>query len=173
LRVFVEVNAGLDRKLRYLIAKLNIGSYNSIVTRVLSFVFLSTMLFAATFPSRAQQSSQKQPPAAQQPPNETNPPEEDESVAPKKYPLDPLESDRNIKVGNFYWHKGDYRGALGRYEEASKYNPNSAEAFFKIGEAEMKLKNKDAAKLAFQRVIRLAPNSKLAEESKKKLGSKG
>ena len=100
------------------------------------------------------------------------PPEEDDSVAPEKYSLDPLESERNIKVGNYYWHKGKYRAALGRYERATKYNPSSAEAFFKVGEAEEKLKNKDAAKIAFERVIKIAPDSKLAQEAKKKLGNK-
>ena len=102
-------------------------------------------------------------------PDEENPPEEDESVAPEKYTLDPLESDRNIKVGNFYWHKGKYRPALQRYERATRYNPNSAEAFFKVGEAEEKLNNKDAAKLAFQKVVQIAPDTKLAQDAKKKL----
>ncbi len=125
------------------------------------------------------QSTQKstQPPAANRSPSpsfseEENPPEEDESVAPEKFVLDPLESDRNIRVGNYYWHKGKYRAALGRYERAAKYNPNSAEAFFKVGEAEEKLKNRDAATMAFQRVIRIDPESKLAHEAKKKLGTK-
>ncbi len=97
------------------------------------------------------------------------PPEEDESVAPEKFTLNPLESDRNIKVGNFYWRKGKYHAALGRYERATRFNPQSAEAFFKVGETEEKLKNMDAAKVAFQKVIRIAPDSKLAEEAKKKL----
>jgi TolA-binding protein len=82
--------------------------------------------------------------------------------------LNPLESERNIKVGNQYWNKKKYRAALSRYQDATRYNPSSAEAFFKVGEAEQKLKNKDAAKAAFQKVIDLAPDSKLAEEAKKK-----
>ena len=104
-----------------------------------------------------------------QPPDEANPPEEDESVAPKKYVLNPLESERNIKVGNYYWSKGNYRAALNRYQDATRYNPSSPEAFFKVGEAEQKLKHKDAAKAAFQKVISLAPDSKLAHEAKRKL----
>jgi len=104
-----------------------------------------------------------------QQPDETNPPEEDESVAPKKYVLNPLESERNIKVGNFYWSKGNYHAALNRYQDATRYNPSSPEAFFKVGEAEEKLKHKDAAKAAFQKVISLAPDSKLAREAKRKL----
>ena len=107
--------------------------------------------------------------------DENNPPEEDENLKPKVYPFDPLEAERNIKVGNFYMHKGNpsgYRAAVGRYEDATKYNPSSAEAFFKLGEAEEKLKNSDAAKIAFRRVVQLAPDSKLAQEAKKKLASR-
>jgi tetratricopeptide (TPR) repeat protein len=104
-----------------------------------------------------------------QPPDEANPPEEDQSRAPKTYVLNPLESERNIKVGNYYWDKKNYRAALGRYQDATRYNPSSQEAFFKVGETEKKLKNKDAAKTAFQKVIQLAPDSKLAQEAKRKL----
>jgi tetratricopeptide (TPR) repeat protein len=135
------------------------------VTRTLFLACLLGLLFlpAGFLGSKPIPQSQDQP----------NPPEEDETVAPEKFPLDPLESDRNIKVGDFYMHKGTtsgYRAALGRYERATKFNPNSAEAFFKVGEAEEKLKNKDAARIAFQKVIQLAPpDSKLAREAKKKL----
>ena len=108
-----------------------------------------------------------------QAPDEENPPEEDESVAPEKFVLNPLESERNIRVGNYYWHRGKYRAAASRYERAAKYNPNSPEAFYKLGEAEERLKNKDAARIAFQRVMRIAPDSKLANEAKKKINSKG
>ena len=130
-------------------------------------------------PPQQNQKATQQPnantPAVQKPPEEDNPPEEDASVAPKVYPFDPLESERNIKVGNFYMHKGTpqgYRAALGRFEDATKYNPNSAEAFFRLGEAQEKLKNKDGAKAAFEKVLHLAPDSKLAHEAKKKLSSK-
>jgi tetratricopeptide (TPR) repeat protein len=115
---------------------------------------------------------QTQPKPAQQPPDESEPPEEDESAAPEKFVLNPLESDRNIRVGNYYWHKGNFRAALGRYERATRYNPSSAEAFFKVGEAEEKLKNTDAAKTAFEKVMKLAPDSKLAHDAKKKIESK-
>lgn len=104
-------------------------------------------------------------------PDESKLPEEDEAEAPEKFVLNPLESDRNVRVGNYYWNKGKYRAALKRYEWATKYNPSSPEAFFKVGEAEVKLKNADAAKLAFKKVVDLAPDSKFAREAKKKLAS--
>lgn len=72
-------------------------------------------------------------------------------------------------------HKGSkgYRAALGRYEDATKYDPNSAEAFFRVGEVEEKLNNKDAAKIAFQRVVKMSPDSKFGKDAKKKLASLG
>jgi tetratricopeptide (TPR) repeat protein len=119
----------------------------------------------------AQTPAPKQKPAEQQPPDETNPPEEDESVAPKVYVLNPLEAERNVKVGNFYWDKKEYRAARARYREATHYNPSSAEAFLKLAEAEEKLHNVAAAKVDFQKVINLAPDSKFAATAKKKLAS--
>lgn len=139
---------------------------------------LQLSVISSAFGRQSQSSPpQSRPKAAQQPPSEDdqNPPEEDESVAPEKFVLDPLESDRNVKVGNFYMHQGKpagYRAALHRYERATKFNPSNVEAFYKIGEAQEKLKNKDGAKAAFEKVIQIAPDSKFAHEAKKKLGNK-
>ncbi len=108
----------------------------------------------------------QQAPAAQNP---GNPPEEDESLVPEKVPLNPMEAERSIKVGTFYMHKGKYRAALQRFELAAKYNPRSPDAFYMVGEAEEKLNNKDEAKVAFEKVVKLAPNTKLAEEAQKKI----
>ncbi len=141
-------------------------------------LFCAFLLLAGTAPAQTAQA-----PAAnagtpqkdqQQPPEENLPPEEDEAVKPKIYPLDPLEAERNIRVGNFYMHRGrgnDYRAAAGRFEDATKYNPNNPEAFFKLGEAEEKLKHKERARSAFMKVTQIAPDSKLGKEAKKKLGA--
>jgi tetratricopeptide (TPR) repeat protein len=170
--IFIKVNAGLGGKLRYFLTKFH-GSYNLIVTRAL----LAACLFAFSPTIGLSQQSQPAPvppnsSQTAQTPDEENPPEEDESVAPEKFVLNPLESERNIKVGNYYWHRGKYRAAASRYERATRFNPNSPEAFYKLGEAEEKLKNKEAARLAFQKVMQIAPDSKLANEAKKKINSK-
>jgi tetratricopeptide (TPR) repeat protein len=145
------------------------------VTRALLAACLFTLSPLFGLPQQQQNQPVPVPPNSSQTsqvPDEENPPEEDESIAPEKFVLNPLESERNIKVGNYYWHRGKYRAALSRYERATKYNPSSAEAFFKLGEAEEKLKNKDAARLAFQKVVQIAPDSKLANEAKKKVNGK-
>jgi tetratricopeptide (TPR) repeat protein len=134
----------------------------------------STSTHASGKDAKPAQSSNTAP-GSQLPPSEDLPPEEDQSVAPQTYTFNPLESERNIKIGNFYMHQGTprgYRAAAGRYSDATKYNPTSPEAFFKLGEAEEKLKDNDAAKSAFQRVVQMAPDSKFAREAKKKLARK-
>lgn len=101
-----------------------------------------------------------------------NPPEEDESYAQEKFVFDPLEAKRNVKIGDFYWRKGDYLGAKNRYLRAVKFNPHSAEAFFKLGRAEEKLHHTAAAKAALKKAIQIAPDSKIAKKAKKQLGKK-
>jgi cytochrome c-type biogenesis protein CcmH/NrfG len=133
-----------------------------------SFVFAAILLFTSLLIGAAQSPSPQA--TTQQTPSASDPPEEDASQAPKTYVLNPLESERNIKVGDFYWKKKDYRGALDRYRDATRYNPSSAEAFLRMGEAEEKLSHADQAKFAFQKVIQLAPDSKFATLAKKKLG---
>jgi tetratricopeptide (TPR) repeat protein len=133
---------------------------------------LATACFAQQSTKSGQQKHESSTPAVQQPQDEANPPEEDESVAPEKFVLDPLESQRNVKIGDFYWNKGDYIGAKNRYIRATKFNPSSAEAFFKLGKAEQKLHDRDAAKAALEKAIHLAPDSKIAREAKKQLARK-
>jgi tetratricopeptide (TPR) repeat protein len=150
------------------------------VTRrtLLGACLLQLSVVPSVFGRQASTSPQQQNQPAQQPRSEDDqnqPEEEDESVAPEKFVLNPLESDRNVKVGDFYMHKGTpsgYRAALHRYERATKFNPSNPEAFYKIGEAQEKLKNKDGAKAAFEKVIQIAPDSKFAREAKKKIGNK-
>ncbi len=141
------------------------------MTRRTCLAALPVLVFSWTGRSPAQP-AQESTPSPQQVPDADSLPEEDEAEAPEKFVLNPLESERNIRIGNYYWHKGKTRAALRRYEWATKYNPSSAEAFYKLAEAENKLNNKDAARLALKKVMDLSPDSKLGREAKKKLASK-
>jgi tetratricopeptide (TPR) repeat protein len=147
------------------------------VARVCRFLFLSFLightpsLLAQKAPAPSAKTQQPQKNSDDQLPDETNLPEEDESLAPKKYVLNPLESKRNIEIGNQYFNKGAYPGARSRYLDATRYNPSSPEAFLKLGMAEEKLHHDPLAKAAFQKVLKLGPDSKFASEAKKKLSS--
>lgn len=102
------------------------------------------------------------------------PPEEDELLTAKRseYEFNPLQAQKEIRVGGFYMKKGSYRAAAGRYLEATMWDPTSAEAFFKLGEAREKAGDRKGRAEAWAKFLELAPEDKRAAEVKKKLGGK-
>ena len=97
------------------------------------------------------------------------PPEEDKSLAVREYGFNPVQAQKEIRVGNQYFKKGSYRAAAGRFEEATKWNSGDPEAWLRLGEAEEKLKEKKAAHDAYEKYLELASDAKNADEIRKKL----
>ena len=120
----------------------------------------------------AQDPKPKTPPPPPKEQQVQEPPEEDESLKPREYGFNPLQAEKDIRVGNYYFKNHNYRAALNRYQEAAKWNPGLAEAYLRIGEAAEKMKDKATAKQAYQKYIELAPASKEAEQLKKTWGGK-
>ncbi|SRR6266849_6683397 len=120
--------------------------------------------------------AQQPPPTEKQPEaQEQAPPEEDEAQKPKEYSFNPLQADKEVRIGNFYFHKGKYKAAAQRYGEATKWNPNLAEAYVRLGEAEEKQKDWRAAREAYEKFVQLAADDKRSPEIRKKIAklSKG
>jgi Flp pilus assembly protein TadD len=88
------------------------------------------------------------------------PPEEDRSFQPKEYEFNPLRAAQNIAVGDQYFKKGNYGAAKGRYQDATLYDPGSAEALEKLGRAAEKLHDFSAARDAYTKYLKLAPTAK-------------
>ncbi|HVX67246.1 MAG TPA: tetratricopeptide repeat protein [Bryobacteraceae bacterium] len=132
------------------------------MTRIRVPVFCSALLCGLLW---AQQTpSQKDPQA---------PPEEDEELQPaKEYTFNPLQAEKELKVGNFYFKKGSYKAAASRYREATRWNSGFAEAYLRLGDAEEKRKDLKAAQEAYAKFLELAPADKRAAEVKKKLEAK-
>lgn len=126
----------------------------------LSRVFLACLLLGAAV--WAQNKGQKPP----------EPPEEDESYAPKEYSFNPLQAAKELKVGNFYFKKGNYQAAAARFREATKWNPSFAEAYLRLGEALEKSKKPEAAKDAYRKYLELEPDGKQAKHVRRKLAGK-
>jgi Flp pilus assembly protein TadD len=107
----------------------------------------------------------------QRPVIEQEPPEEDRSVSEKQeYTFNPLQSAKEMKVGNFYFKKGSYRAAARRFEEATRWDPNNTEAWLRLGESQVKLGDRKAARAAWEKVIELEPEGKHSADLRKKLG---
>ena len=127
------------------------------------------LALAFTVVAGAQQASQKKDSKPAQPVQEQAPPEEDEALVPKEYSFNPLEASRNIIAGNFYFKKGNYRAASRRYLEASKWDPTSAEALLKLGEADEKMRDFPAARQAYEKYLTVATDAKDLDAVKKKI----
>jgi len=97
------------------------------------------------------------------------PPEEDEAEKPKEYSFNPLQAQKEVNTGIFYLHKGSYKGAVQRFQEATKWNPTFAEAYFLLGEAEEKQRSWKAAQEAYEKFLGLAADDKRAAEVRKRV----
>jgi tetratricopeptide (TPR) repeat protein len=122
-----------------------------------------------TFTLAAQQQKKQTTPPPQPTVQEQEPPEEDPDLQPEQYAFNPLEANRNITAGNFYYKKGNYRAASRRYLEATKWDPTSGEALIKLGEANAKLHDYAGARDAYTKYLALDPDGKEVESVKKKL----
>jgi predicted TPR repeat methyltransferase len=101
------------------------------------------------------------------------PPEEDISVDQKtEYVLNPLQAEKEIRVGNYYLKKGSNKAAVRRYEEAVKWDPNSAEGWYKLGEAHSKMGNDKGVREAWKKYLELEPDGKYVAAVKKRLNQK-
>src|SRR5712692_399280 len=104
---------------------------------------VSLLIAGLALPAQQKPSAQK-PPAQQ----EQVPPEEDEAEKPKEYSFNPLQAEKEVRIGNYYFRKGNYRAAALRFREATRWNNNFSEAYFQLGVAEEKRKDLKAAREA-------------------------
>ena len=132
------------------------ASYTTSVTRLRLFVLFVSLSSAAL---------------AQKPVDE--PPEEDVALQPKtEYVLNPLQATKEIRIGNYYFKKHSYKAAMRRYEESVKWDPNSAEGWYKLGEAHAKLGDDKAARQAWSKYLEIEPDGKNAATVRKRLNQK-
>jgi tetratricopeptide (TPR) repeat protein len=98
------------------------------------------------------------------------PPEEDKALAAStEYSFNPLQSVKDVNVGNQYFKNHKYRAAELRYTSATRWNDGNAEAWLHLGEVEERLRDADKAKAAYQKYLDLAATDKHAAEIRKKL----
>jgi tetratricopeptide (TPR) repeat protein len=107
-----------------------------------------------------------QPPVSDK---EEVPPEEDESLTVKEYSFNPLQAQKEVSVGNYYFKKGSFRAAAQRFREATKWNAGDAEAWLRLGDAAEKQKDPKTIKEAYSKYLELSPDAKNAAEIRKKV----
>lgn len=104
-----------------------------------------------------------------QKPEPVEPPEEDASLKIKEYALNPVQAEKEYKVGIFYAKKKSWRAAANRFEEAVKWNPGYADAHYKLAETLEKLGDAERTREAWQQFIENAPDDKRVAEAQKRV----
>ena len=131
---------------------------------------MALLAAVATFAQKPEEKKSEKPPeTAATPPAVAEPEEEDAADKPRTYEFNPIEAEKDIATGKYYLKKGSLKAALGRFTEASQYNPQSAEAFLLMAETKEKLKDKKGAKAAYAKYLELAPDAKNAAEIRKRM----
>jgi len=97
------------------------------------------------------------------------PPEEDKSFLKEEHSFNPLQSQKSVNTGDFYFKKGKFPAAAARYLDATMWNDGNAEAWLKLAKADEKVKDLQSAKDAYAKYLSLAPDAKDAPEIRKKL----
>jgi Flp pilus assembly protein TadD len=118
--------------------------------------------FAPSLPAQNTQPGQlkKERPKQATSDKEEVPPEEDTSLANESYSFNPLQSKKDVTVGDEYAKKHNYHAAAGRYRSATKWDDGNPEAWLKLGETEEKLRDTDAARQAYTKYLQVATDSK-------------
>jgi tetratricopeptide (TPR) repeat protein len=101
------------------------------------------------------------------PPSERRPGEDTSSDVREVQKWDPHRAMKDVEVGDYYFHRGNYPAAKSRYEEALEYKPNDAIATFRLAESEEKLKLVDAARQHYEQYLKILPHGPFAEDAKK------
>jgi len=79
------------------------------------------------------------------------------------HPWNPYKAGKDIQVGDFYFKRGNFKGALERYKDALYYKQGDAVATFRVGECQEKLGNKAEARKFFEQYLKILPEGPLAK----------
>ena len=130
--------------------------------------YLGLTLFAGLACAQAQQAPEPKPVPPQEEQGQL-PPEEDKARLPKEYSFNPLQSTKEVTVGEFYFKKGDYLAAATRFREATLWNAGNAQAWLRLAEASEKKKAPKEAREAYMKYADLAPDAKNIADVRKRI----
>ena len=91
---------------------------------------------------------------------------QDDGELERSYHYVPPSARESVEIGDFYFRRKDYRGALSRYEEAVKDDPYYAPAYLGLGKVYEKTGKPDKALATYQKYLSILPSQKQADEAK-------
>ena len=127
------------------------------IVQILQILLLLFGFFLLPIQPVAAQSASRKPPALIRD-TDTAEGKESADVSTSKE-LDPILSEQNLNIGNFYFKKKNYAAAIRRYLEAIEYQPDSIRAYDALTRAYEKDNQPDKAIAAYKQFIEKYPNS--------------
>lgn len=86
---------------------------------------------------------------------------------------DPSLGKKDVEVGTFYLKTGDYKGAYGRFREATQLDPTNSDAVFGLAETARHLNLRDEAIRNYRLYLSALPDGPRAKEARKGLKDLG
>jgi tetratricopeptide (TPR) repeat protein len=109
--------------------------------------------------------------AKNHPMSSTNPDAEDETPSDvgEMHPWDPHKAAKDVEVGDFYFRRKNYKGAIERYRHALIYKQNDAIAHFRLAESLDKTGESGEAIEHYKEYLKILPHGPNAEDAQKAL----
>ena len=97
--------------------------------------------------------------------------EDEDLFVEKQYAFNPIQAKKEVKVGNFYAKKGNHRAAAGRYLEATRWDPNYSESYWKLAQSRDQLNQASLALEAYRKFVRLKSGGKRVKEAVRRIAA--
>jgi tetratricopeptide (TPR) repeat protein len=81
------------------------------------------------------------------------------------HPWNPLKAIKDIEVGDYYFKRKNYKGAMERYKDALYYKENDAVASFRLAQCEEKTGDKAEARKYYEQYLKILPEGPSAKEA--------
>ncbi len=89
----------------------------------------------------------------------------DTGRVPNSYHYVPPPPWKSVEIGNYYFRKKDYRGALSRYKEAARDDPYYAPAYLGLGKVYEKMGKSREALADYRKYLNTLPSQKQADDA--------
>jgi len=89
----------------------------------------------------------------------------DTSGVQEFHPWNPFKAHQDIEVGDYYFKRKNYKGALERYKDALYYKDGDAVASFRLAVCQEKLGDKADARKYFEQYLKISPDGPFAKEA--------
>jgi tetratricopeptide (TPR) repeat protein len=81
------------------------------------------------------------------------------------HPWNPMKALKDVEVGDYYFKRKNYRGALDRYKNALYWKENDAIATFRLAVCQEKLGDKAEARKYYEQYLKILPEGPFAKDA--------